>query len=56
WFTIFLGTFASGSLFWWLLIARPRQVTILRGASAGVLASVLAYPLVFLVMFVLLGE
>ena len=56
WFTIFLGTFASGSLFWWLLIARPRQLTILRGASAGVLASVLAYPLVFLVMFVLLGE
>ena len=56
WFTIFLGTSASGSLFWWLLVARPRQVTILRGASAGTLASLLAYPLVFLVMFVLLGE
>ena len=56
WFTVFLGTFAAGSLFWWLLIARPRRATVPRGVSAGILASVLAYPLVFLVTFVVLGE
>ncbi len=56
WFTILLGTFAAGSLFWWLLIGRPRRATMGRGLAAGILASVFAYPIVFLVMFVVLGE
>ncbi|MCB0053971.1 MAG: alpha/beta hydrolase [Caldilinea sp.] len=56
WFTIFLGSALAGGGFWWLLIQRPRQASPGRGALAGGLAALLAYPLVFLVMLVLLGE
>jgi alpha-beta hydrolase superfamily lysophospholipase len=56
WFTIFVGALATGSLFWWLIIARPRRITVRRGVSAGVLAAVFAYPIVFFLMLVVLGE
>lgn len=56
WFTIFVSTFLTGSLFWWLLITRPRTVTVPRGAMAAILAAVAAFPLVYFAMFLLLGE
>lgn len=46
WTTLFAGVFLIGCIVWWLMLARKRRFTLLRGAVAGVLAAFLAYPVV----------
>ncbi|WP_172121886.1 alpha/beta fold hydrolase [Devosia sp. 919] len=45
---ILLGVFLCGSLVWWLLVIRPGQVSLVRGAVAGVLVACFSYPAVLL--------
>lgn len=49
WISTFLGVFASGSLFWWLLIGWPRRLSLARGAFTGVLVGLFSYPVVLAV-------
>lgn len=56
WFTISIGAFFSGILFWWLLVGRARDASVLRGLIAGALSAVLAYPVVFLLNELILRE
>ncbi|HSG18621.1 MAG TPA: alpha/beta fold hydrolase [Anaerolineae bacterium] len=56
WFTIFIGAFFSGIFFWWLLIGRTRDASVLRGVIAGALSAILAYPIVFLLNELILRE
>jgi esterase/lipase len=56
WYTIFIGCFVSGSLVWWLLIGRSRSLETVRGISAGVLSTIIAYPLVFVLGEMVFGE
>lgn len=46
WLTLFAGVAATGALFWWLLLIRPRRHTAMRGAIAGVLVAFFSYPVV----------
>lgn len=56
WFTIFIGTCLSVTLFWWLFIGRKQHVTALRGGLAGALGAIVAYPVVFLMNELILRE
>ena len=44
--TLFIGVGLTGTLFWWLLLIRPRRYTLLRGAATGVLVAFFSYPAV----------
>lgn len=46
WVTLFAGVFLTGCFFWWLLVARPRRFSLVRGAIAGVLVAFFSYPVV----------
>lgn len=46
WTTLFAGVFLTGAFIWWLLLARARRFTLIRGATAGVLVAFLSYPVV----------
>ena len=46
WTTLAAGVFLTGCFVWWLLLARKRRFTLLRGATAGVLVAFLSYPVV----------
>lgn len=46
WTTLFAGVFLTGCFGWWLLLARGRRFTLMRGAAAGVLVAFLSYPVV----------
>ena len=46
WVTLFAGVTLTGCFFWWLILARARRFTLLRGAIAGVLVAFFSYPVV----------
>lgn len=44
WLDVLVAAFPVGVLSWWLFVSWPRRATAWRGAVAGVLTGVLAYP------------
>ncbi|MGB3336866.1 MAG: alpha/beta fold hydrolase [Devosia sp.] len=46
WPVLFVGVFLCGWLFWWLLMPGWRRVSLLAGATAGVLVGSFSYPVV----------
>ncbi len=46
WSALIAGLFIAGTICWWLLVGRSQQPTVLRGAIAGALTGILAYPVV----------
>ena len=44
--TLFAGVFLTGYLFWWLIVSRPKRISLRRGVVAGVLTAFFAYPVV----------
>lgn len=46
WLTLFLGVFALGVLFWWLLMSLPVRFSALRGGVVGILVAFFSYPVV----------
>jgi len=53
WTTLFAGVFLTGCFFWWLLLARPKRFSVLRGAAAGVFVAFFSYPVVLLLAEIL---
>lgn len=47
-----LASLLVGPLFWWLLIMRPRQLTLSRGIFVGSLGSLVAHPLTWFLVLV----
>jgi hypothetical protein len=43
WWSLFAGTFLTGVLCWWLVVGRPRRLSVLRGAVTGILVGLTAY-------------
>lgn len=46
WADIALGIFIVGLVAWWILVGRRGRLSLLRGAIAGALAGIFAYPVV----------
>jgi hypothetical protein len=46
-----LSAFLMGCFFWWLLVSRGNRATPGRGAAAGFVASLLAHPLAWLLLY-----
>ncbi|OEO30578.1 hypothetical protein VW23_020745 [Devosia insulae DS-56] len=46
WVAPFFGTFVVATIVWWLLIGWPRRLSLARGAFAGALVGLCAYPVV----------
>ncbi|HWV21953.1 MAG TPA: alpha/beta fold hydrolase [Devosia sp.] len=46
WADVALGTFIVGLLAWWIFVGRSGRPSLLRGAIAGALAGIFAYPVV----------
>lgn len=44
-----LAALLTGGPLWWLVIVRPRRATLKRGFLVGIVGSVLAQPLMFLI-------
>ncbi len=44
-----------GPLFWWLMILRPRRLTLRRGILVGILSSLVAHPLTWFLALVILS-
>ena len=49
WVPLLLGLFLCGSFSWWLFVGRTQKPSLLRGALAGILCGILAYPVVLLI-------
>lgn len=46
WVAPFLGSFVVAVIIWWLLIGRPRRLSLARGVFAGALVGLCSYPVV----------
>jgi hypothetical protein len=46
----------SGTLFWWLFIVHPRQITVRRGVLAGILSAILALFLMWVIWGIASGD
>ena len=46
WAILLSGVFLTGCLCWWLVIERPKRLSVARGAVAGVLTAVVCYPII----------
>lgn len=56
WISPLLGTFLTGSFFWWLLVGWPRRLSLVRGAFTGVLVGLFSYPVVLGLTDIVTGE